>query len=74
MSAAPSSAGLILLNASTRGTPEVDHPPAERRIAGNPQRQTFNRVDVPVAGHLYCGIWRSEPGTSCRARRIRSRC
>ncbi|MDE2300800.1 MAG: DUF861 domain-containing protein [Burkholderiales bacterium] len=55
-------ASLILLNAATRGPSEVDHPPAERRIAGNPQRETVNRVDVPVAGRLYCGIWRSEPG------------
>ncbi|MDE2092887.1 MAG: DUF861 domain-containing protein [Burkholderiales bacterium] len=62
MNTVPSSASLIALNASTCATPEVDHPPADRLIAGNPQRQTFNRVDVPVAGRLYCGIWRSEPG------------
>lgn len=63
MSTAALLARPVLLNASTSATPaEIDHPPAERRIAGNPQRQTFNRVDVPVAGRLYCDIWRSEPG------------
>ncbi len=50
------------LSATTAGTPEIDHPRAERLIAGNPERQTLNLVDVPASGRLYCGIWRSEPG------------
>jgi uncharacterized cupin superfamily protein len=53
---------LLHLSAATAGTPEVDHPRAERLIAGNPQRQTLNLVDAPAAGRLYCGVWRSEPG------------
>jgi uncharacterized protein len=51
------------LIASMPGTPEVDHPRAERLLAGNPRRETWNTVDAGVQGaRLYCGVWRCEPG------------
>lgn len=54
---------LIKLNAQPAGTPDIDHPRPERLIRGNPLRETWNRVDDPlVAGQVYCGVWRCEPG------------
>lgn len=53
---------LLKLQATMPGSPDIDHPKPERLIAGNPRRETWNLVDVPVAGRLYCGVWRCEPG------------
>lgn len=55
-------AQLHKLGAAMPGLPEIDHPRAERRVAGNPRRETWNTVDAPAAGRLYCGVWRCEPG------------
>lgn len=57
------SSPLLRLQAVMPGTPESDHPQPDRRIAGNPRRDTWNGVDAELgAGRLYCGVWRSEPG------------
>lgn len=53
---------LLKLQADMPGTAEIDHPRPERLIAGNPRRETWNRVDVPASGRLFCGVWRCEPG------------
>jgi uncharacterized cupin superfamily protein len=54
---------LLKLHASMPGTPDSDHPAAERLIAGNPRRDTWNALDIAVGGsRLCCGVWRSEPG------------
>ena len=44
--------------------PALSHPKPERRVAGNPLRETWNQVDAPLAGaeRLSAGIWRCEPG------------
>jgi uncharacterized cupin superfamily protein len=56
-------ASLLKLQALMAGEPEVDHPRAERLIAGNPRRDTWNLVDATLAaGRLFCGVWRCEPG------------
>lgn len=57
------SATLIKLTAHPVDTPEIDHPKPERRVQGNPLRETWNRVDEALpAGRVYCGVWRCEPG------------
>lgn len=57
------SARLLKLQAVMPGTPESDHPQADRRIQGNPRRDTWNGVDAELgASRLYCGVWRCEPG------------
>jgi uncharacterized protein len=55
---------LALLRASMPGTPDVDHPRAERLIAGNPRRETWNatHADLGQGRRLDCGVWRCEPG------------
>ncbi|MFN0184830.1 MAG: cupin domain-containing protein [Aquabacterium sp.] len=54
---------LLKLQAQMPGAPEVDQPRPDRRIAGSPQRETWNSVDTAVGGsRLYCGVWRCEPG------------
>ena len=56
-------AALIKLTAHPVDTPEIDHPKPERRVQGNPLRETWNRVDEALpAGRVYCGVWRCEPG------------
>lgn len=56
-------ATLIKLTAHPVDTPEIDHPKPERRVQGNPLRETWNRVDEALpAGRVYCGVWRCEPG------------
>ena len=56
-------ATLIKLTAHPADTPEIDHPKPERRVQGNPLRETWNRVDEALpAGRVYCGVWRCEPG------------
>jgi len=52
----------LKLKPAMPGAPEVDHPRPERLLAGNPRRETWNMVDAPVGGRLYCGIWRCEVG------------
>lgn len=46
------------------GAPEVSHPKPDRRLAGNPRRETWNVLDAPLDGArtLSTGIWRCEPG------------
>lgn len=53
---------VLKLGAAMPGAPEIDHPRPERRIAGNPRRDTWNVVDASVQGRLYTGVWRCEPG------------
>ena len=56
-------AALIKLTAHPVDTPEIDHPKPERRVQGNPLRETWNRIDEALpAGRVYCGVWRCEPG------------
>lgn len=56
-------ATLIKLTAHPVDTPEIDRPKPERRVQGNPLRETWNRVDEALpAGRVYCGVWRCEPG------------
>lgn len=53
----------IKLTAAPVGIPETDHPQPERRLQGDPLRETWNRVDGALPpGRVYCGVWRSEPG------------
>lgn len=40
--------------------PETDHPAPDRLIEGDPVFTTWN---LEEADGLYCGIWRSTPGT-----------
>ncbi|WP_180683963.1 cupin domain-containing protein [Tepidicella baoligensis] len=46
------------------GVPDISHPHPDRRIAGNPLRETWNLVDAPLgrAETFSTGIWRCEPG------------
>jgi uncharacterized cupin superfamily protein len=54
---------MLKLQAAMPGEPETDHPRPERLIAGNPRRDTWNRVDADLGGsRLHCGVWRCEPG------------
>ena len=54
---------MLKLHAAMPGEPETDHPRPERLIAGNPRRDTWNRVDADLGGsRLHCGVWRCEPG------------
>ena len=57
-------AALIKLTAHPVDTPEIDHPKPERRVQGNPLRETWNALDAPLAGAqtLSTGVWRCEPG------------
>jgi hypothetical protein len=54
----------LKLKALMPGAPDVDHPKPERRITGNPKRETWNVIDAPVASSstVSCGVWRCEPG------------
>lgn len=53
----------LKLTARPTGTPETDHPRPERRVRGNPLRETWNRVDEATgAGRVFCGVWRCQPG------------
>jgi hypothetical protein len=54
---------LIKLTAEPDGPPVTDQPKPERRVLGNPMRETWNRVDTALpAGQVFCGVWRCEPG------------
>ncbi|MCE2914762.1 MAG: cupin domain-containing protein [Rubrivivax sp.] len=54
---------LLKLSAAMSGPSDSDHPRPDRRIEGNPRRDTWNRVDADLGGsRLYCGVWRCEPG------------
>jgi uncharacterized protein len=49
--------------AQNSGNPAVDYPKSERRLIGNPKRETWSVIDSPLsATKLYSGIWRCEPG------------
>ena len=48
------------LRLTTTGTVETDQPPADRLISGTPEFTTWN---IEEADGLYCGTWRSTPGT-----------
>lgn len=54
----------ILIEPSDPEGCEVSYPDSERLIAGQPRRDTFNRVTAPLgqARHSYAGVWRSEVG------------
>lgn len=55
---------LFTFDGAPTDAPEPSHPAPERRLHGNPLRQTWNRLDAPIAGaeRIYSGIWTSEPG------------
>jgi uncharacterized protein len=44
--------------------PATDYPKPERRVEGNPRRDTWNRIDASLgaAKSFYSGIWCSEIG------------
>jgi uncharacterized cupin superfamily protein len=42
--------------------PETDHPLEERRLAGNPQRTTWNHF-TSASGEINAGIWACEKGS-----------
>ena len=50
--------------APAAGEPQVSHPRPERRVAGDPRRDTWEGVFTPLAGaqRLSSGVWRCEPG------------
>ncbi len=41
---------------------ELDYPRAERRVAGNPQRSTWNHF-TNDSGEVFSGVWASEVGS-----------
>ncbi|NVE00113.1 cupin domain-containing protein [Massilia sp. BJB1822] len=43
-------------------SPEYDHPRAERRLAGNPKRTTWNHF-TSSSGEVHAGIWACEKGS-----------
>lgn len=43
-------------------TPAVDHPRAERRLSGNPQRTTWNHF-TNASGEVDAGIWACDVGS-----------
>jgi len=47
-----------------QGAPECSRPQPERRMSGQPLRETWNLFDAPLgrASRLSTGIWRCEPG------------
>jgi len=54
---------LLKLQSQMAGTPSTGYPKPERRMVGNPRRDTWNMVDVVLTpSRLYCGIWHCEPG------------
>jgi uncharacterized cupin superfamily protein len=54
---------LIKLSAHMSCAPSTDRPRPERLLRGNPLRETWNLVDQGLsAGHVFCGVWRSEVG------------
>lgn len=54
---------LLKLTATPSGPADIDYPKPERLLVGNPKRETWNRVQAPVAdATVYCGVWRCEPG------------
>jgi hypothetical protein len=41
----------------------IDFPKAERRLVGNPKRETWNAASAALSsGQLDTGVWRCEPG------------
>ena len=44
----------------TQGEPEIDYPPADRVVSGNPQFRTWNSEET--ADGIYSGIWEATPG------------
>jgi uncharacterized cupin superfamily protein len=42
--------------------PEFDHPREERRLAGDPERTTWNHF-TNSSGEVYAGVWASEIGS-----------
>lgn len=54
---------LIKLTAAPDGPAATDHPKPDRRVRGNPLRETWNMVDTHLPeGQVYGGVWRCEPG------------
>lgn len=52
----------ILAFSQQSTTPETDHPRAERRVAGDPLRTTWNHF-TNNSGEVYAGVWASEVGS-----------
>jgi uncharacterized cupin superfamily protein len=42
--------------------PELDYPREERRLAGKPQRTTWNHF-TSASGEISAGVWACEPGS-----------
>lgn len=54
---------LTKFSAHASGEPAIDYPKAERRLVGNPKRETWNALSAALgAGQIDTGIWRCEPG------------
>lgn len=52
----------ILTFSQQNTAPEIDHPRAERRLAGNPVRTTWNHF-TNNSGEVFAGVWASEVGS-----------
>lgn len=52
---------LIRFDATPAAAPEIDHPRAERREVGDPERRTWVLHESAAEG-LSAGIWECEPG------------
>ncbi len=52
------------LVAPSSGDAAVSFPKPERRVDGNPRRETWEAVAAPLAGagEITSGVWRCEPG------------
>jgi uncharacterized cupin superfamily protein len=55
------SPALIRFDAPPATEPAIDHPRAERREAGNPERRTWTIYESADDG-VYAGFWDCEPG------------
>ncbi len=54
---------LTRFSADSAGEPAIDFPKVERRLIGNPKRETWNAMSAALnAGQIDTGIWRCEPG------------
>lgn len=52
----------VMLFAQQTTPVEIDHPREERRLAGNPERQTWNHF-TNQSGEVFAGVWSSEAGS-----------
>ena len=50
---------MALIPITAQGTAEVERPPADRVLSGDPTFRTWN---VDERDGLYCGVWEATPG------------